>query len=294
MPLKVSFTKIFKNNDADLSASHFGKNGSGDGVGYYNCLDASQVTTKSVSLYGGNGSYAENSLFGGLKGDYLYGGESANNNLLSGGGGDDYLYSGSIDLKSLGPKIGLDGGDGNDVLELSKNAANLLAARDIKSTQISVCGGNGRDTLKIFNAAEGQTIDLHQAVLAGKISGVERISFESLSTVNKTLIPPSKNTLTLQSSDISSLSQTIDFFGDKSGRITGPDAKLKQLVIDGDNKDVLSVTDTGWRLRETVTSQSTENKSFVVYSNSSNMVELYVNSNIKVNLEANKTASLIG
>ncbi len=106
-------------------------------------------------LDGGNG---DDRLFGGLGNDVLYGGSGRD--MLQGEAGNDKLYGGD------GNDV-LRGGAGDDILDGGAGSDLMLGGAGADRFVISASDKGSFDTVRDFSRAEGDRIDLSQALDAG-------------------------------------------------------------------------------------------------------------------------------
>jgi len=194
-----SATKLVVTGNRDLEITNF------TGSSNLKTIDASDFTGKlkmgaalpatNVTITGGS---KDDTILGGTGNDSLTGG-AGNDSIVSGGGNDTINAGDGNDTVVLaGGNVKVDLGAGDDIVTISY--ANL-------TSDDTIIGGDGTDTLRFASIANGDNIDLTggNAAKISNVSGVEVISLD-MSGIN---ISGQSATLTVDDATVAAAGGTL-------------------------------------------------------------------------------------
>ncbi|WP_052700425.1 FG-GAP-like repeat-containing protein [Methylocucumis oryzae] len=230
------------------------------------------------------GDSGQNNLIGSSSSETLV--ADAGDDTLIGNGGADILY----------------GGSGDDAFVLTEDNFIALTSGVTDNQYARIDGGSGLDTLVLDGS--GVRIDLTAIANQSAVTPSSTSRLESIERVDITGSGP--NSLTLSVHDVidmagmNSVNNANGWLDDSydlaAGGANGANPERRhQLIIDGDNDDVLDLIDNDWHFVGTVSYNSATYK---VYNHDDSAAQLIVNNavtvNIPVSIELSEVANGIG
>jgi hypothetical protein len=191
------------------------------------------------------GTSGNDTLTGSSASETLVGGDG--NDTLTGNGGTDVLY----------------GGRGNDTLEV--NASNVA---NLNAVGARIDGGAGVDTLRLIGSSV--TFDL-TAISETKLDSIEKIDATG----------SGNNTVVLNLNDVLDLGSFNTFNSGNGWSGLAANVAQKQVVVNGDAGDTLTIADLGsWTQTGTATESG---QSYAVYQHNTSAAQLLVDTDLTVN-----------